>query len=242
LAGATGVQPAPSRSTAECSGVELRPQGGMARTEARRAVTPSREGRSWLRRGLPSTDSAGGIRTHGLELMRLARTTPPLPRKSRRQDSNLRSPAPEAGGVASLPYSESRTGTPGGSRTRFLPGESRASSPCRPRGQRSEALESNQALLDISQPCRATDTGLRRLRRQGSNLRLAINSRASYRSTTPERRRKERESNPQGREAHPFSRRDTAPDGSPSSRFRRPAAGQGRERWLRQESNLHCAD
>ncbi len=39
----------------------------------------------------------------------------------------------------------------------------------------------------------------RLLRRQGSNLGLAINSRASYRSTTPERKRKERESNPQGR-------------------------------------------
>jgi hypothetical protein len=50
--------------------------------------------------------SAGGIRTHGLELMRLARTAAPLPRKSGWQESNLRSPAPEAGGVASLPYSQ----------------------------------------------------------------------------------------------------------------------------------------
>ena len=31
------------------------------------------------------------------------------------------------------------------------------------------------------------DHGGTKLRRQGSNLRLAINSRASYRSTTPER-------------------------------------------------------
>src|SRR5947207_12362805 len=30
-------------------------------------------------------------------------------------------------------------------------------------------------------------------------------------ASTPDYRRKERESNPQGREAHPFSRRDTAP-------------------------------
>src|SRR5262249_55624312 len=49
---------------------------------------------------------AGGIRTHGLELMRLARTASPPPRKSGRQESNLRSPAPEAGGVAMLPYSQ----------------------------------------------------------------------------------------------------------------------------------------
>jgi hypothetical protein len=48
-------------------------------------------------------DSAGGIRTHGLELMRLARTASPLPRKSGWQESNLRSPAPEAGGVADSP-------------------------------------------------------------------------------------------------------------------------------------------
>ncbi len=53
--------------------------------------------------GGPILDSAGGIRTHGLELMRLARTASPLPRKSGWQESNLRSPAPEAGGVASSP-------------------------------------------------------------------------------------------------------------------------------------------
>jgi hypothetical protein len=38
--------------------------------------------------------------------MRLARTASPLPRKSGWQESNLRSPAPEAGGVATLPYSQ----------------------------------------------------------------------------------------------------------------------------------------
>jgi hypothetical protein len=35
--------------------------------------------------------SAGGIRTHGLELMRLARTASPLPRRSARLDSNQES-------------------------------------------------------------------------------------------------------------------------------------------------------
>ena len=53
-------------------------------------------------------DSAGGIRTHDLELMRLARTAAPLPRESGRQESNLRSPAPEAGGVATLPYDQKK--------------------------------------------------------------------------------------------------------------------------------------
>jgi hypothetical protein len=85
----TGVEPAPSRWTAERSAVELRPRS-----------------------------RAGGIRTHGLELMRLARTAAPLPRKSARLDSNQRSPVPETGGVAV---------SPGGSRTRYLPVESRAS-------------------------------------------------------------------------------------------------------------------
>lgn len=66
-------------------------------------------------RSMPCS-SAGGIRTHGLELMRLVRTAAPLPRKSGRQESNLRSPAPQAGGVATLPYSQkaSRQGPPAG--------------------------------------------------------------------------------------------------------------------------------
>ena len=62
--------------------------------------------RSLFSSELRPRSSAGGIRTHGLELMRLARTASPLPRKSGWQESNLRSPAPEAGGVASLPYSQ----------------------------------------------------------------------------------------------------------------------------------------
>jgi hypothetical protein len=79
-AGTTGLEPAASRLTSECS--------------ARLSYAPE------------NLDSAGGIRTHGLELMRLARTASPLPRKSGWQESNLRSPAPEAGGVAKLPYSQ----------------------------------------------------------------------------------------------------------------------------------------
>jgi hypothetical protein len=97
--------------------------------------------------------------------------------------------------------------------------------------------------------------GERELRRQGSNLPLAVNSRASCpldhagtkgggsRIRTCERRwavcavaarclsarpclreRKERESNPQGLKAHPFSGRDTAPLAVLP--------------WPRQESNL----
>ena len=72
--------------------------------------------------------SAGGIRTRDLELMRLARTAAPLPRKSGWQESNLRSPAPEAGGVASSPTARRRS-TPGGIRTRSFRVEGPASSP-----------------------------------------------------------------------------------------------------------------
>ena len=87
--------------------------------------------------------------------MRLARTAAPLPRcatRSGRQESNLRSPVPKTGGVADSPTA--RRSTPGGTRTRSFRVEGPASSPVRPRG--------------------------RELRRQGSNLRLAINSRASF--------------------------------------------------------------
>lgn len=130
-AGTTGLEPAASRVTSERS--------------ARLSYAPS---------------GAGGIRTHGLELMRLARTAAPLPRSvlqglaGRSRTCDLRRPKP-AGWPSPLQPDE--------------------------------------------------------LRRQDSNLRLASNSRASYRSTTPERKRKERESNPQGLAPHPFSRRDTAP-------------------------------
>ena len=99
-----------------------------------------------------------------------SRATP----KSGRQESNLRSPAPEAGGVPAPPRPEDKSSSGGRART-----------------------------------CPSRLTVARRTR-----------------STTPERRRKERESNPQGREAHPFSRRDTAPGGSPSQRV----SGPGRRR------------
>src|SRR3954447_20604604 len=133
--GTTGLEPAASRLTSECS--------------TQLSYAPKK-----------NVSSAGGIRTHDLELMRLARTASPLPRRSGRQESNLRSPVPETGGVARLPYSQMKS-TPGGARTRSFRVEGPASSPVRPRG--------------------------RELRRQGSNLRLAVNSRASCRSTTPER-------------------------------------------------------
>ncbi len=159
-AGTTGLEPAASRLTSECSGSsELRPRENRPRKQkgGRRDRLPATGGRDvavcsapepavahrhscqrvsapppphrlaleacrsqlHVRAralhqplfchflgppvGGPIVDSAGGIRTHGLELMRLARTAAPLPRKSGRQESNLRSPAPEAGGVSVSP-------------------------------------------------------------------------------------------------------------------------------------------
>ena len=67
-AGTTGLEPAASRLTSECS--------------ARLSYVP--------------VECAGGIRTHGLELMRLARTTAPLPRNlaGRSRTCGLRRPKP----------------------------------------------------------------------------------------------------------------------------------------------------
>jgi hypothetical protein len=89
--------------------------------------------------GRRSFDGAGGIRTRDLELMRLARTAAPPPRKSAWLESNQRSPAPEAGGVANLPYRQPISNTPGGTRTRSFRVEGPASSPVRPRGREAPA-------------------------------------------------------------------------------------------------------
>jgi hypothetical protein len=103
-AGTTGLEPAASRLTSECSArlsyapEEVEGGIGSPQPEAETLSPPV---------GGPIVHRAGGIRTHDLELMRLARTAAPLPRKSGWQESNLRSPAPEAGGVATLPYSQS---------------------------------------------------------------------------------------------------------------------------------------
>ena len=84
---------------------------------------------------------AGGIRTHGLELMRLAGTasSPTALRcccnESGRQESNLRSPVPETGGVASLPHDQMQS-TPGGTRTRSSGLRARRHA-LRPRGRES---------------------------------------------------------------------------------------------------------
>ena len=79
--GTTGFEPAPSRLTSECS--------------ARLSYAPK---------------CAGGIRTHGLELMRLARTTAPLPRSlaGRSRTCGLRRPKPAGWPLSPTARSEQR--------------------------------------------------------------------------------------------------------------------------------------
>lgn len=148
-----GFEPAPAGITARDAAVTPRPQRG------RRDSNPHRLGRQPS--ALPALSYVPEVARAGVEPAPRAHEAREIavspPRKSGRQESNLRSPAPEAGGVATLPHDQMRT--PGGTRTRSFRVEGPASSPVRPRGQE----------------------------------------------------RKGRESNPQGREAHPFSRRDTAP-------------------------------
>jgi hypothetical protein len=98
-----------------------------------------------------------------------------------------------------LPYDQSGQEHPRRDSNPRFRTENPASQPLDHGGVQSEALASNQVAslvgLGISEPCRhGHRPPTRELRRQGSNLRLAINSRASSRSTTPERKRKERQS------------------------------------------------
>jgi hypothetical protein len=149
-----------------------------------------------------SFDSAGGIRTHGLELMRLARTAAPLPRgvanRSGWQESNLRSPVPETGGVACSPTARRRSAsTPGGTRTRSFRVEGPASSPLRPRGPaqhssggraRTCALAGNNRAsfqLDHAGTIEAEATGLEPV--SGSDAAYAVATRCLSCSAMPPR-------------------------------------------------------
>jgi hypothetical protein len=117
--------------------------------------------------------------------MRLARTAAPLPRcakqglADRSRTCDLRRPKP-----AGRPLPHSQTKTPGGTRTRASGLRTRRHS-----RSTTGAREESRRSWSRTRPCSssasraATDTDLRwdvQLRRQGSNLLLAINSRASY--------------------------------------------------------------
>jgi hypothetical protein len=163
-------------------------------------------------------NGAGGIRTHDLELMRLARTAAPLPRcatRSGRQESNLRSPVPKTGGVADSPTASSKN--PRRDSNPHLRVEGPASSPFDHGGLQSSGGR------DRTCASRLTVARLARLDYTGTNggSRIRTRGRAPHVNALATRRlqplghaskeRKGRESNPQGRKAHPFSRRGTAP-------------------------------
>ncbi len=120
-----------------------------------------------------SSSSAGGIRTHGLELMRLAGTAAPLPRKSGRQESNQRSPAPEAGGIALFPTTSLKP--PAGLEPAASGLRARCHHAIRPRGHEAPAagLEPALSRVTVARLTDSTTPERKRRRQQDSNLRTA---------------------------------------------------------------------
>jgi hypothetical protein len=147
-AGTTGLEPAACRSTTDCSSLlSYVPVGG----------------------------SAGGIRTHDLELMRLARTATPLPRRSVWLESNQRSPVPETGGVAHSPTDRSDVESSGGRARTCASRLTVARLPARPhRNEVHGPGRSRTCTAPIkSRPLSAELRSRTRCGRQGSNLRRA---------------------------------------------------------------------
>ena len=120
-----------------------------------------------------SSSSAGGIRTHDLELMRLAGTAAPLPRKSGRLESNQRSPAPEAGGIALFPTTSLKP--PAGLEPAASGLRARRLHAIRPRGHEAPAagLEPALSRVTIARLTDSTTPERKRRRQQDSNLRTA---------------------------------------------------------------------
>ena len=166
--------------------------------------------------------------------MRLARTASPLPRKSGWQESNLRSPAPEAGGVASSPTARRRSvlSTPGGTRTRSFRVEGPASSPFRPRGHESSGgrARTNLSRLTVA---RLTDSTTPERKAEAAGLEpangwspvRAVATRCLTSSAMPPRSGRRGSRTPKAREPTRF--RDEIPHRWQSFR-----------RWPRQASNL----
>src|SRR4051794_9858468 len=160
----TGFEPAPQGSRPRMLPLHHSRHEGVTMKRARTTGFEPAASRWTAGRSSPLSyvrmSSAGGIRTHGLELMRLARTASPLPRSLPGwiRTSVLRFPKP-AGCPASL---QADRDTPGGTRTRSFPVESRASSPFDHRGKnRSRRCWNRTSPCAISARRAATDTDLR---------------------------------------------------------------------------------
>ena len=105
--------------------------------------------------------------------MRLAGTAAPLPRKSGRLESNQRSPAPEAGGIALFPTTSLKP--PAGLEPAASGLRARCLHAIRPRGHEAPAAGLEPALSRVT-VARLTDSTTpepRRRRQQDSNLRTA---------------------------------------------------------------------
>jgi hypothetical protein len=166
------------------AGIEPAPRGSRPRMLA---VTPRppRSGDDRIRTGGVSVDSralwaselrprssAGGIRTHGLELMRLARTASPLPRSLSGWSRTSGLLLPKQAGWPGFPTD--RCSTPGGTRTRGFPVEGRASSPLDHGGvTRGRRRWNRTSPCSISASRAATDTGLRREQAPAAGLEPA---------------------------------------------------------------------
>ena len=196
--GTTGLEPAPSRLTNERSA-----QLSYAPEIARVGLNPRSRAHEAREDGPSSTalKTATPASPHGLQTA--SQATPQTPGGIRTRSFRIESPA-------SSPFDHRGLVWPAGFETCIRPGYPK------PGGCPSSLRP-----------------GVSRLRRQDSNLRLASNSRA-FSPTRPRRNeeRRQQDSNlrclarlghaswlgaegegvePQGREAHPFSRRDTAP-------------------------------
>jgi hypothetical protein len=198
-----------------------------------RAVTPSREGRSRLARGLPVT-----IARVGFEPTSRAHEA----REDSRSSTAHRIPAGiakvcPAGVEPAVSGSRSRRDVRLPHRQKYPRRESNPLPPGREpgviststTGARSEAPESNQALLDISQPCRH---GHRPPSGSGGRGRTCVSRSTVARLPIRPRR------NEGGR------RGSRTPKARGPTRFRDgvPRRWQSFRRWLRQESNLQPAD
>jgi hypothetical protein len=163
--------------------------------------------------------------------MRLARTATPLPRNlpGWSRTSGLQFPKPA--GWPRSPTGRCRAVPPAG----FEPAPSRLRAGRHDRSttgaRKVGGLESNQALLDISEPCLHGHRPPTKWRNSsGGRIRTCASRLTVARLAARPRRNGRRGSRtPKALQAHPFSRRDTAP---------MAVLPKG----PRQDSNLHCTD
>ncbi len=182
----------------------------------------------------PRRDSAGGIRTHDLELMRLARTAAPLPRKAvwpAGVEPAISGAQSRRGGQ--LPYSQkTRRAPPAGLEPAASGLRARRHHPFRPRGREAPAAGLEPALSRVT-VARLTDSTTPERKSGGSRTR-----------TCERRRGRLRASNALpcqlGHASTSGRRGSRTPKAREPTRFRDgiPRRWQSFREWPRQASNL----